>query len=100
MITEIVSFDIAEGLDRQAVMALYERTAPAWRANPDLIRKTYLYDPETRRGGGVYLWKTLEAAHRAHDADWCAKAEETYGSVPRFQYFETALEIAGGAADQ
>jgi hypothetical protein len=28
---------------------------PIWRANPDCIRKCYLYDGERRLGGGAYL---------------------------------------------
>lgn len=96
MITEIVTFEIAEGLERAEVLALYEKTMPAWRANPDLIRKTYLYDPEGRRGGGVYLWKSMEAARRAHDAAWCARAEAMYGSRPQFSYYETPFVIENG----
>lgn len=96
MITEIVTFDIAERLDRDVVLALYDKTAPAWRANPDLIRKTYLYDGENARGGGIYLWKNIEAAKRAHDAAWCDRAEAMYGSRPRFSYFETPLIIENG----
>ncbi|MYM55625.1 monooxygenase [Thalassovita mangrovi] len=93
MITEIVTFDLPEGMSREEVLAKYEATLPRWRANPDLIRKTYLYDPAGNRGGGIYLWPSVEAAKAAHDADWCRLAEETYGSAPRFDYFETPLIV-------
>jgi hypothetical protein len=33
-------------------------TAPIWRANPECMRKCYLYDAERNLGGGAYLWKT------------------------------------------
>lgn len=91
MITEIVTFDIRDGLTRDEVLALYEQTLPRWRANPDLIRKTYLYDEAGQRGGGIYLWRNIEAAKHAHDADWCAMAERMYGCAPRFDYYETPL---------
>lgn len=93
MITEIVRFAISPDLDRDTVIRRFEATAPAWRANPDLIRKYYLHDPETGQGGGVYLWRNKAAALAAHDAAWCARAEALYGSRPRFEYFETPLIV-------
>jgi hypothetical protein len=60
-------------------------------ANPGLIRKNYLYDAEKRRAGGVYLWRTMEAARRARDAAWLERARRTYGSEPSVQYLETPL---------
>lgn len=96
MITEIVTFDLPEGMDRDEVIALYEKTMPRWRANGALVRKYYLYDGEGRVGGGVYLWPSIDEAQRAHDADWCAMAEKMYGSAPRFQYFETPLIVENG----
>jgi hypothetical protein len=58
MITELVLFALPEGMTREQVTAFFQQNAPKWRANPDLIRKNYLYEPETRRGGGAYLWPT------------------------------------------
>lgn len=74
MITEIITFSIPDGMTREEVVANYRRSAPSWRANPDLIRKNYLYDAESRRASGVYLWRTLEAARRARDAAWVEKS--------------------------
>jgi len=64
MITEIIVFSIPDGMTREEVVANYRRSAPAWRANPDLIRKNYLYDAESRRAGGVYLWRNMDATRR------------------------------------
>jgi hypothetical protein len=50
MITELVLFALPEGMTREQVTAFFQQNAPKWRANPDLIRKNYLYDPEARRG--------------------------------------------------
>ncbi len=91
MITEIITFAIPDGMTRDDVVANYRRSAPTWRANPDLIRKNYLFDAETRRAGGVYLWRSMEAARRARDADWLERVRRTYGSEPTVQYFETPL---------
>ena len=99
MITEIITFDIPDGMTRDEVVANYRRSAPMWRANPDLIRKNYLYDEKTRRAGGVYLWRSMEAARRARDAAWLERARRTYRSEPSVQYFETPL-VADNAIGQ
>lgn len=93
MITEIVTFDLPTGITREEVMEKYNATVPRWRSNKDLIRKTYIYDPETNTGGGIYLWKTKEAALEGHNAEWCKMAENAYGSAPRFAYFDTMFII-------
>ena len=62
MITEVITFKLRPGMTREDVVAVYRTTAPIWRANPDCIRKCYLYDGERRLGGGAYLWKNIEAA--------------------------------------
>jgi hypothetical protein len=93
MITEIVTFPIPDSMTRDQVIAHFEATMPGWAANPDLIRKNYLYDPETRQGGGVYLWKTLAAAKAGHDATWCEKVRRIYGAAPSFAYFETPFVL-------
>lgn len=93
MITEIIVFDLPEGMSREEVVANYRRSAPNWRSNPDLIRKNYLYDPEGRKAGGVYLWRDMEAARRARDEAWLERVRRTYGSDPVVQYFATPLVV-------
>ncbi|MDU8929407.1 hypothetical protein RXV86_18590 [Alisedimentitalea sp. MJ-SS2] len=93
MITEIVKFNLPEGMERDEVVSLYEKTMPRWAANEALVRKYYLYDGEARTGGGVYLWPSVADAKAAHDDAWCDMAEAMYGSRPRFQYFETPLIV-------
>ncbi len=99
MITEIITFGIPDGMTREEVVANFRRSAPGWRANPDLIRKNYLYDAGTRRAGGVYLWRSMEAANRARGAAWLDRVRRTYGSEPTVQYFETPL-VADNAIDE
>lgn len=91
MITEIITFGIPDGMTREQVVANYRRSASSWRANPDLIRKSYLYDAESRRAGGVYLWRTMDAARRARNEAWLERVRTTYGGEPVMQYFETPL---------
>lgn len=99
MITEIITFGIPEGMTREEVLANYRRSAPTWRANPDLIRKNYIFDPQTRRAGGVYLWRSMDGARRARDAAWLERVRRTYGSEPVVQYFETPI-VADNALGQ
>ena len=99
MITEIITFEIPDAMTRDELVTNYRRSAPTWRANPDLIRKNYLYDAQTRRAGGVYLWRSMEAARRARDAAWLDRVRRTYGSEPTVQYFETPL-VADNAIGQ
>ena len=62
MITEIVLFRLPDGMSRQDAIAKYRLSIPTSQANPDLIRKAFLFDENTRRGGAVYHWKSIEAA--------------------------------------
>ena len=93
MITEIVTFDLPTGMGRDEVVALFEKSVPRWQANAALMRKYYLFDAEAGIGGGVYLWPSKADAQAAHDDAWCDMAEKTYGSRPRFRYFETPLIV-------
>ncbi|MDE2007510.1 MAG: hypothetical protein KGI51_13150 [Rhodospirillales bacterium] len=93
MITEIVVFDLPDGMTREQVLANYRRSAPNWRANPDLIRKNYLHDEEGRKAGGVYLWRSIEAARRARDEAWRERVRRSYGSDPVVQYFTTPIVV-------
>lgn len=93
MISEVITFKLRPGMTRDDVVAVYRKTAPMWRANPECIRKCYLYDGERRLGGGVYLWSNLEAAKRAHGDAWRAMINDLYGSEDQISitYFETPV---------
>ncbi len=99
MITELVLFDLPPGISREHVVAGMRDTAPAWRANRELVRKNYLYDPAKGQAGGVYLWPSVEAAQRGHNEAWRARIKAMYGSEPVIRYFETPL-IVDNALDQ
>ena len=44
-------------------------------------------------GGGIYTWKTLEAAHRGHDEAFRARIRDTFGGDAEFAYFETPIVV-------
>jgi hypothetical protein len=64
MITEIVTLRLPQAATREEIIAKFEKTAPAWRENPDLIRKSYLYDADNGIVGGVYLWSDKSDAEK------------------------------------
>jgi hypothetical protein len=93
MITEYVLFDVPRGMSREAVVAAMHAVAPKRRAMPDLIRKSFLYDPAASQSGAFYLWSNKAAALQAHGEDWRRGIRETFGSVPVIRYFETPLVV-------
>jgi hypothetical protein len=97
MISEIVLFSLPEGLSREEAMAKYRARVPVWQGNPDLIHKAFLYDERSKRGGGVYLWKNIEAAKKAHGPTFQEAIQSIFGAKPEFQYFEAPIVIDNNA---
>ncbi len=93
MITEIVLWRLPEGMSRDDVTAKYRASVPTWQANPDLIHKAFLFDEASRRVGGVYLWKNVDAAKQAHGPAFQDRINANFGAKPEFQYFETPIVI-------
>ena len=93
MITEIVTFKLPDGMTREEAAANFEKTAPGWRANPDLIRKNYLVDAKNGVGGGVYLWRERAHAEKWHGEEFRKKVKEIYGSEPKSQFFDTPIVV-------
>ncbi|MCL4801276.1 MAG: YdhR family protein [Burkholderiales bacterium] len=93
MITELVLFDLPQGMTREEVVAGMRKVAPAWRQNPELVRKNFLYDPERGQAGGVYTWPSVAAAQRGHDEAWRKRIREMYGADPVIRYFETPVLV-------
>lgn len=97
MITEIVLWQMPEGMSREDATAKFRASVPTWQANPDLIHKAFLFDEQTRRGGGVYLWKNIEAAKQAHGPAFQDRIASVFGARPEFQYFATPIVIDNNA---
>jgi hypothetical protein len=93
MITEYVLFDVPRHLTREEIVQGMREVSPKWRAMPDLIRKTFVYDAQASQAGAFYLWKNKAAAVQAHGDAWRRGVMEKYGSVPQIRYFETPLVV-------
>ena len=99
MISEIVLFRLPDGMSRADAMIKYRARVPMWQANPDLIHKAFLFDETSRRGGGIYLWKNIEAAKKAHGPAFEEGIQSIFGSKPEFQYFEAPIVIDNAAKE-
>lgn len=95
MITEYVLFDLPAGITRDEVVAGMHEVAPRWRREPNLIRKTFVFDAEAGQAGAFYLWTDRASAERAHDAAWRQRIRGAYGSEPQIRYFDTPLVVEG-----
>ena len=73
--------------------------APRWQTEPDLIRKTFIYDASAGQAGAFYLWKNRTSAELAHGEAWRSRIRSNYGSEPTIRYFETPL-VVDNALDQ
>ena len=93
MITEIVLWKMPDGMSREEILNKFRATVPAWQANPSLIHKAFLFDESSRRGGGVYLWKNIEAAKQAHGPAFQDRIKAVFGANAQFQYFEAPVVI-------
>ena len=99
MITAIVNFPLAAGTTSAQAKALFEGSAPKYKGLNGLIRKYYLFDPETMTGGGCYLWENRAAAEAMYDDAWKAFITERYGAAPSISYFETPVIVDNDRGD-
>ena len=66
---------------------------PRFQGAAGLARKYYLFDPETKVGGGVYLWETKAAAEAMYSGPWRESIVERFGNEPTIRYFETPVIV-------
>jgi hypothetical protein len=93
MITAIVRFKLPATLDSAGAAELFRNSAPKYRGLSGLIRKYYLFDAESRTGGGCYLWESREAAERVYTAEWRQMIAGRYGAPPEISFFETPVVV-------
>ena len=93
MITAIVRFKLPATIDAAQAAELFQGSAPKYQGLNGLVRKYYLYDAESRIGGGCYLWESREAAERVYTAEWRKMIADRYGSAPEISFFETPVIV-------
>lgn len=95
MILELVTFKAPPGWDRARIAEDAKHTVPRWTANRELLRKHFVRGLGADEGtlGGVYLWPSIDAARKAHDAAWRAGVLQRTGGEPTIRYFDLFLLI-------
>jgi hypothetical protein len=93
MIAEIVLWKMPEGMSREEILTKFRASVPTWQANPNLVHKAFLFDESSRRGGGVYFWKNIDAAKQAHGQAFQDRIKSVFGASPEFQYFDAPVVI-------
>lgn len=93
MITVVATFPSPEGATLESVTEIFESTAPLYRDLPGLVLKSYIFDPESRTAGGVYLLENEAAADRLFDATWHARVTEKYGAEPTVRRFHSPVVV-------
>ena len=102
MITEIVSFNRHPDMDRDEMIRDAMGTVERWTDFPGLVRKMFVRDPDSLATKGIYLWETLEAADKGHDAAWLERAEAHWGNRPVLERYDCfmILENPGGTVSE
>jgi hypothetical protein len=93
MITAIVRFKLPANIDAAKAAELFQGSAPKYQGLAGLVRKYYLFDAESRTGGGCYLWESREAAERVYNAEWRKMIADRYGAPPEISFFETPVVV-------
>ncbi|MGG5822921.1 hypothetical protein [Falsiroseomonas sp. HW251] len=92
MIIAIVQFDLPGDMTlSEATDTIFAPSVGKYRAMPGLVRKNYLFGHS--KGGGVYLWESMESAERAYSTEWRSTMAARFGSAPAVTYFESPIEV-------
>src|SRR5262245_11311806 len=91
MVTAFVQFKLPPSMSRREAIDLYKASAPRYQSVSGLIRKYYIHGDGG--GGGIYLWKSREAAERLYNPEWCRMIRERYGAEPVITYFDTPVIV-------
>lgn len=92
----MVLFQLPSNMTSEDLVAHSKITAEHWKANDQLLHKTYLYEPDTRQAGALFLWKTREAAEKAHGDSWRKQVISFYGVEPNVRLYESPIAISSG----
>ena len=93
MITALVQFKLPQPMTTEMAQSVFAETAPKYREVKGLIRKYYLLSEDGATAGGVYLWKSRDAAERLYTDDWKTFIMQKYGTKPSVTYFDSPVIV-------
>lgn len=99
MVTAIVQFKLPAPLSEDKAKETFSSTAPRYQEVDGLIRKYYLLSEDGGVAGGVYLWKSREAAERLYTKEWKNFVKEKYGAYPSVMYFRSPVVVDNLSSD-
>ena len=99
MITALVQFKLPQPMTTDKAQSVFAETAPKYREVKGLVRKYYLLSEDGETAGGVYLWKSREAAEQLYTDEWKTFIEQKYGTRPTVTYFASPV-IVDNLVDQ
>jgi hypothetical protein len=93
MITALVQFKLPKPMTTDNARSVFAETAPKYREVNGLVRKYYLLSEDGETAGGVYLWKSREAAEQLYTDEWKTFIEQKYGTRPTVTYFASPVIV-------
>jgi hypothetical protein len=93
MITALVQIKLPEPMAKNKAKDVFAGTAPKYREVKGLVRKYYLLSEDGATAGGVYLWKSRDAAERLYTDDWKTFIMQKYGTKPSVTYFDSPVIV-------
>ena len=102
MITAVVLYDLPASIGLEEYRSHFTMIAPDFLKIPGFVRKQFICSSEGQVAGGVYMWKSREAAEAFYSGAWCDGIIARHGNEPRITYFETVAlaDTASGFAGQ
>ena len=93
MITALIQIKLPEPMTKDKAQNVFAGTAPKYREVKGLIRKYYLLSEDGATAGGVYLWKSRDAAEKLYTDDWKTFIMQKYGTKPSVTYFDSPVIV-------
>ena len=91
MIGELVVYPAPKGLNREEIIKDAQTVVPKWQAEPELIRKHFMWSDDKKWVSGFYLWKSRAAAEAAHNEEWRSAVKKRTGEAPKISYFDAFM---------
>ena len=93
MIVAYINYKLPKAMSLDDAREVFISTSEKYRAMPDLVRKYYLFSDDGSTVGGVYLWKSREAAEKTYNKEWMQHILNTYGAKPSIKYFHSPVIV-------
>ena len=98
MIAVFVTFEYAEGFDRNRILGIAENAKGTFVGMPGLRQKAFTIDDENRRATNVYLWESEKAARALFTPELAERITALYGIAPRIEFAEVAELVDNATA--